>query len=69
MELHEVKKNLNKTVLYKDKLYTLKACTLYKDKEGEKYSAVLLDKNKNSILSCKLKDVTIKERNYQNENI
>ena len=58
MELKEVKQNLNKTVIYNNTQYTLKACTLYKDKEGEQYSAALLDKNKNSILTCGLHKVT-----------
>lgn len=61
MELKDIKKNLNKKVEWDGSEYTLTACVLAKDARTneERYSAVLLDKNKNSTVQVPLERVKI----------
>lgn len=60
MELARVKFNLNQRVLYKDIEYIFTACILRQNSSRGNfyYQAELLDNNKNSILVCKLSEVT-----------
>lgn len=61
MELQQVKKNLNKMIVYKETpdIYKLTACVIRKDKEGYFYQAELLDtKHGRSLLYCDLKDIS-----------
>ena len=65
MDIKEVKKNLNKMVVYKDtsNIYKLTACILRKGKQGIFYEAEILDtKHGNSIIICKLDDITESEQ-------
>ena len=59
MDISEVKKNLNKNVIYKDEThYKLTACVIRKGKNGFFYQAELQDlKAKNSLLYSKLEDI------------
>jgi hypothetical protein len=61
MELSEVKKNLNKKVQWDGGEYTLTSCVLSQDLYTKelKYSAVLLDKNKNSTVQVPIERVEI----------
>lgn len=62
MELQEVKRNLNKPVLYKGTEYKLTACILRKGADGIYYTAELLDiKHGKSVLICKLSDIEVKQ--------
>lgn len=64
MNERDIKRNLNKTVLFTNKRmyikkvkYTLSGVTI-RLKDGKFfYQAELLDKNKNSVLICRLDDV------------
>lgn len=61
MVIENVKKNLNKMVVYKDieEVYKLIGCILRKGESGFYYQAELLDtKNSNSTIICKLEDIT-----------
>ena len=60
MELEQVKRNLNKMVVYKGipNIYKLTACILRKDKNGFYYQTELQDtKNNNTVLYSGLNDV------------
>lgn len=61
MELSEVKKNLNKKVKWDGDEYTLTSCVLSQDLYTKelKYSAVLLDKNKNSTVQVPIERVEV----------
>lgn len=61
MELQEVKKNLNKMVVYKGvkDVYRLTACILRQDQNGLQYSAELVDTKSNSVLYCRLSEVSL----------
>lgn len=62
MDLQQVKRNLNKMVVYKDikGVYKLTACIIRKNKENEFYYQVELadTKNGNSLVYAKLTDIT-----------
>ena len=60
MKIEEVKKNLNRMIDYKgDKdTYKLNACILKKNKDGFYYRLELLDVKANSLLNCRIEDVT-----------
>ena len=65
MELEQVKRNLNKMVVYKGipNIYKLTACTLRKNEEGFFYQVELQDtKNKNSVIIGGMKDIDEVER-------
>lgn len=60
MDISEVKKNLNKMVVYKgiSDVYKLRACIIRKGKKGYFYEAELLDiKHGNSLIICGLNDI------------
>ena len=57
MELKEVKRNLNKIVLYNDKQYQLTGCTLRLNDKGYFYQAELKDMKCNSLIICRLDDI------------
>lgn len=60
MKIEDVKKNLNKMVVYKGKsdIYKLTACILRGGEKGVFYQAELQDtKSKNSVLICNLGDI------------
>lgn len=61
MELSEVKKNLNKKVKWDGGEYILTGCVLSQDLYTKelKYSAVLLDKNKNSTVQVPIERVEV----------
>lgn len=59
MDIHKVKENLNKTVLYKKQKYILKACILRLNDNLEfYYQAELSELHANSVTICRLEDVT-----------
>ena len=61
MDLQEVKKNLNKKVVYRGKkgIYELKACIIRKNENGYYYQAELLDRvSGNSTSICSLSDIS-----------
>ena len=61
MKLEEVKKNLNKMVVYKGTkdIYKLTACVIRRGKKGFYYEAELYDtKCGHSLLYCGLDDIT-----------
>lgn len=65
MKIEEVKKNLNRNVIYKGKkgVYKLTACILRKGKEGFYYNAELFDtKNGNSVLMCDLSNIEAEDK-------
>ncbi len=60
MQIEEVKRNLNRIVVYKDvpDTYRLTACILRRGEKGIFYQAELQDvKAKNSVLICRLEDI------------
>ena len=59
MKIEEVKRNMGKTIRYKDSDgYMLIGCILRKGEDGFFYQAELLDKRHgNSVIICNLKDV------------
>lgn len=60
MQIEQVKRNLNKMIVYKDKanIYKLTACILRRNKEGFYYQAEILDTVQgNSVIICKLEDI------------
>ena len=61
MEISEIKKTLNKKVKWDGGEYVLKSCVLMQDVYTKefKYSAVLLDKNKNSTVQVPIERVEI----------
>ena len=60
MEVKEIIPNLNRTVFYDGSEYTLVGSTIRKNARGELfYQAELLDKNKNSVCTVKLGDVSV----------
>ncbi len=61
MELAEVKKSLNRKVKYEGGEYVLTQCVLMQDVYTKefKYSAVLLDKNKNSTVQVPIERVEV----------
>ena len=62
MKLEEVKKNLNKLIVYKGEpnIYQLKACILRRGEKGYFYQAELLDTiHGHSIIICKLEDIEV----------
>lgn len=62
MELQQVKRNLNKLVVYNGSIgvYRLTACTLRKGKEEFYYQAELQDtKHGNSVIICRLSDIEV----------
>ena len=63
MELEEVKRNLNKNVVYKKEThYKLTACIIRRGKKGFFYQAELQDlKAKSSIIYSKLEDIGVIE--------
>ena len=60
MNIEAVKKNLNRSVIYKDikDVYILTACIIRKNDNGFFYQAEIKDKNANSLIFCKLEDIT-----------
>lgn len=61
MEIQDVKRNLNKMVIYNGKadLYRLTACILRKNDKGYFYQAEILDtKHGSSVIVCRLEDIT-----------
>lgn len=61
MDIKNAKKNLNKMVVYKGikDTYKFTACTIRKGENGYYYQAELLDtKHGNSVIVCKLDDIT-----------
>lgn len=61
MDLQEVKRNLNKMVVYNGKsdIYKLTACIIRKNEKGYYYQAELIDtKCGHSISYCGLNDIT-----------
>lgn len=67
MELSEIKKNMNKTVLYDGGEYILKACRLFLDhaRPEFKYSAELVSKKTNTLISVPIASVKIKAHNHK----
>ena len=65
MEINKVKANLNKTVLYNNTEYRLKAYILSYDEKNNTYihKAELKDMHANSVIVCKLKEVVEKSDN------
>ena len=62
MKIEEVKRNLNRDVMYKGITYKLTACTLRRNQEGFFYQAEILDlKSGNSVIICKLEDIEVIE--------
>ena len=58
MKIEEVKRNLNKTVWFRNAEYVLSACTIRLGENGYFYQAELRDiKNKSSIVIAKLEDL------------
>ena len=58
MELKEVKSNLNKLVINNNTKYQLTGCTLRLNEKGYFYQAELKDLKCNSLIICKLNDIT-----------
>lgn len=64
MQIEQVKRNINKMIVYKDKadIYKLTACILRKNKDGFFYQAELSDtKHGRSVIICKLEEVGVIE--------
>ena len=64
MKSEDVKRNLNKMVVYKGvpNVYKLRACIIRIGKEGFFYQAELLDtKQGHSVIICKLDDIEVSE--------
>ena len=58
MKIEEVKRNLNKTVWFRNAEYVFSACIIRLGENGYFYQAELQDiKNKNSIVIAKLEDL------------
>ncbi len=60
MDIQAVKKNLNRSIVYKGvkDVYILTACIIRKNENGFFYQAEIKDKNANSLIFCKLEDIT-----------
>lgn len=60
MEIQDVKRNLNKMIVYNGErgIYRLVGCIIRKNEKGFYYTVELLDvKHGRSLLVCKLKDI------------
>lgn len=60
MKLEEVKKNLNKLIVYKEKpnIYKLTSCIIRRGEKGYFYQAEILDTvHGKSVIICKLEDI------------
>lgn len=59
MSIEEIKRNLNKMVVYKGipNVYRLTACIIRKNEKGFFYQVEILDVKANSIIFCKLEDI------------
>ena len=65
MDLQEVKRNLNKMIVYKGTadIYKLTACIIRKNEKGFYYQAEIIDtKCGHSLLYCPLEDITEVEK-------
>lgn len=62
MKIEEVKRNLDKSVRYKDSTYKLTGCILRKNEKGFFYQAELLDvRCGRSVVICNLEEVGVIE--------
>lgn len=57
MELADVKRNMNKLVLYGGKQYLLTGCILRRGEDGFYYQAELYEQQARTVLICRLGDV------------
>lgn len=62
MDLKDIKRHLNNTVLYKNSQYILTACILRKNRDGFYYQVELEDIHANSISICRLEDIQAHEQ-------
>lgn len=61
--LSEVKENMHKSVIFDGSVYEMRSCVLWLDEKANqfKYSLVLLDKNKNSVVDVPIEKVKVFE--------
>ena len=60
MKIEEIKRNLNRMVVYRGKpnIYKLTACIIRRNENGFFYQVELLDVKANSVIYCEMEDVT-----------
>lgn len=68
MELSDVKRNLNKQVIYRDKPYILTGCILRKIQDDFYYQAEIKCINANSVVTCRLEDLERYDKNSNGNN-
>lgn len=58
MELADVKRNMNKLVLYGGNQYLLTGCILRRGEDGFYYQAELYEQQARAVLMCRLEDIS-----------